>query len=144
MVAAEVRFAMEYITGIVLGLGIPLGATLIGFDRDRAFYPLLTIVTASYYDLFAVLGGSPQALGLEIVVTMAFIAAAIAAFNISLWIVVAALIGHGLFDLVRTGLIVNPGMPLWWPAFCLSFDLAAAAYLTLLLRTSRIAANPSR
>ena len=135
---------MEYIAGIVLGLGIPLGATLIGFDRDRAFYPLLTIVTASYYDLFAVLGGSPQALGLEIAVTMAFIAAAIAAFNISLWIVVAALIGHGLFDLVRAGLIVNPGMPVWWPAFCLSFDVAAAAYLTLLLRTSRIAANPAR
>lgn len=135
---------MEYIAGIGLGLGIPLGATLIGFDRDRAFYPLLTIVTASYYDLFAVLGGSPHALGLEIAVTMAFIAAAIAAFNISLWIVVAALVGHGLFDLVRAGLIVNPGMPLWWPAFCLTFDVAAAAYLTLLLRTSRIAAKPSR
>jgi len=135
---------MEYIAGIGLGLGIPLGATLIGFDRDRAFYPLLTIVTASYYDLFAVLGGSPHALGLEIAVTMAFIAAAIAAFNISLWIVVAALLGHGLFDLVRAGLIVNPGMPLWWPAFCLTFDVAAAAYLTLLLRTSRIAAKPSR
>jgi len=135
---------MEYIAGIGLGLGIPLGATLIGFDRDRAFYPLLTIVTASYYDLFAVLGGSPHALGLEIAVTMAFIAAAIAAFNISLWIVVAALLGHGLFDLVRAGLIVNPGMPLWWPAFCLSFDVAAAAYLTLFLRTSRIAADPVR
>ena len=135
---------MEYIAGIGLGLGIPLGATLIGFDRDRAFYPLLTIVTASYYDLFAVLGGSPHALGLEIAVTMAFIAAAIAAFNISLWIVVAALLGHGLFDLVRAGLIVNPGMPLWWPAFCLSFDVAAAAYLTLFLWTSRIAANRAR
>lgn len=45
---------MEYIVGLVLGLGIPLGATLIGFDRDRAFYPVLTMVTASYYDLFAI------------------------------------------------------------------------------------------
>jgi len=135
---------MEYIVGLVLGLGIPLAATLIGFDRDRAFYPLLTIVTASYYGLFAILGGSLQALGLETVVAIVFIAAAIAAFNISLWMVVAALIAHGLFDLVRTRLIVNPGVPAWWPAFCLTFDLAAAAYLVLLLRGSRIAANPAR
>ena len=135
---------MEYIVGLVLGLGIPLAATLIGFDRDRAFYPLLTIVTASYYDLFAILGGSLHALGLETAVAIAFIAAAIAAFNISLWIVVAALVGHGMFDLVRAHLIVNPGMPAWWPAFCLTFDLAAATYLLLLLRASRIAANPAR
>jgi hypothetical protein len=135
---------MEYIVGLVLGLGIPLAATLIGFDRDRAFYPLLTIVTASYYDLFAVLGGSLPALGLETAVAIAFIAAAIAAFNISLWIVVAALVGHGMFDLVRAHLIVNPGVPAYWPAFCLTFDLAAAAYLALLLRTSRIAAKPAR
>jgi hypothetical protein len=53
---------MEYIIGAALGLGIPVGATLIQFDRDRAFYPLMTIVTASYYVLFAVLGGSLRAL----------------------------------------------------------------------------------
>jgi hypothetical protein len=135
---------MEYIVGLVLGLGIPFGATLIGFDRDRAFYPVLTMVTASYYDLFAVLGGSLQALGLETMVAIVFIAAAIAGFKFSLWIIVAALAAHGLFDLVRASLIVNPGVPTYWPAFCLSFDLAAAAYLALLLRASRVAANPAR
>ena len=135
---------MEYVVGLVLGLGVPLGATLIGFDRDRAFYPVLTMVTASYYDLFATLGGSLQALGLETVVAIAFIAAAIAGFKFSLWIIVAALTAHGLFDLVRAYLIVNPGMPTYWPAFCLTFDLAAAAYLALLLQASSVATNPAR
>lgn len=135
---------MGYIAGLVLGLGIPLAATFIGLDRDRAFYPVMTIVVASYYDLFAILGGSLQALSLEAAVTMAFIAAAIAGFNISLWIVVAALAAHGLFDLVHARLIVDPGVPVWWPAFCSTYDLVAAAYLALLLRASRIAANPAR
>jgi len=135
---------MGYIAGLVLGLGIPLAATFIGLDRDRAFYPVMTIVVASYYDLFAILGGSLQALSLEAAVTMAFIAAAITGFNISLWIVVTALAAHGLFDLVHARLIVDPGVPVWWPAFCSTYDLVAAAYLALLLRASRIAANPAR
>lgn len=67
---------MGYIIGAALGLGICIAATLIGFDRDRAFYPVLTILIASYYDLFAILGGSVQALGLETVVMIAFIGAA--------------------------------------------------------------------
>jgi hypothetical protein len=132
---------MEYIIGAVLGLGIPMAATAIGFDRDRAFYPLMTIVTASYYDLFALLGGSTRALSLETVVMFAFIAAAVAGFKTSLWIVVATLAGHGLFDFIHARLIVNAGMPTWWPMFCLTYDLFAASYLALLLCTSRLGAT---
>ena len=49
---------MEYIVGVVLALGISGLATVVGLDRDRAFYPTLTIVIDSYYVLFAVIGGS--------------------------------------------------------------------------------------
>ena len=69
---------MEYIIGAALGLGIPVAATCIGLDRDRALYPVMTIVTASYYDLFALLGGSVQALGWDSVMMIVFIAAAVA------------------------------------------------------------------
>jgi hypothetical protein len=30
-------------------------------------------------------------------------------------------------------LIQNPGVPVWWPGFCLSFDVFAAAFLAILL-----------
>ena len=40
-------------------------ATGLGLDRDRAFYPVVTIVIASYYALFAVMGASTHALILE-------------------------------------------------------------------------------
>jgi hypothetical protein len=40
---------MEYAIGIVLALVVSGGAALVGFDRDRAFYPTLLVVIASYY-----------------------------------------------------------------------------------------------
>jgi hypothetical protein len=43
------------IVGSFLALGVELLATAVGFDRDRAFYPTMTIVIASYSALFAVM-----------------------------------------------------------------------------------------
>jgi hypothetical protein len=63
---------------------------------------------------------------------------AAAGFRSSLWVVVAALAAHGVFDLVHGGVIENPGVPGWWPAFCLTYDVTAATYLLWLLRSGRI------
>src|SRR5207249_12220850 len=49
---------MPYVIGAGLALSVGMLATFVGLDRDRAFYPTLTIVIASYYVLFAVIGGS--------------------------------------------------------------------------------------
>jgi hypothetical protein len=119
--------------GAGLALAVGASATLIGLDRDRAFYPTVMIVIASYYALFAVMGGSTHALLVESVAITAFVSAAGLGFRRSLWYVVAALAAHGGFDLVHGGLINNPGVPVWWPSFCLSYDVAAAAYLAGLL-----------
>lgn len=98
------------------------------------------IVIASYYALFAVMGGSVHALMVESIVVAAFLAASIAGFRTSLWLVVAALAAHGLFDFIHGRLITNPGVPAWWPPFCLSFDVVAAAYLAWRLSRSRVSA----
>jgi hypothetical protein len=97
-------------------------------------------VIASYYGLFAVMGGSPQALGVESIVIVAFLVASIAGFKHSLWLVVAALAAHGVFDFFHSGLIANPGVPAWWPQFCLAYDVVAAAYLASLLSRSKVRA----
>jgi hypothetical protein len=47
---------MEYLVAVILGLVVGAFATTTGFDRDRAFYPTVLIVVASYYALFAVMG----------------------------------------------------------------------------------------
>ena len=130
--------------GVLLAIAVGLLGTIAGLDRDRAYYPVVAIVVASYYALFAVLGGSSQALVLESLVGLLFVAAAIAGFRRSLWIAAGALAAHGLFDFVHSGLIPNPGVPAWWPAFCLAFDVTAAAYLAwrLMARRVRAVASP--
>jgi hypothetical protein len=136
--AAELESHVALLVGALLAFAVGLFATAIRLDRDRAFYPTVTIVIASYYALFAVLGGSTIALVLELVAGTVFLAAAVSGFRSSLWIVVIALTAHGVFDLAHSRIIANPGVPVWWPAFCLTFDVTAAAYLASLLKIGRI------
>ena len=131
---------MALLVGALLAAAVGLFATAVGLDRDRAFYPTVTIVIALYYALFAVMGASANALVLESAVGAVFIALAAFGFRSSLWVVVLALAAHGVFDLAHSRVISNPGVPAWWPAFCLTYDLAAAAYLAWLLRIGRIRA----
>ncbi len=119
--------------GIVLALvSVALGR-FAGFDRDRAFYPTMGIVVASYYSLFAAVGGTPAAVWTESLIALLFAAAAIAGFRHSLWWAVVAIAGHGLFDAVHGRLVANPGVPASWPAFCLTFDVVAGGALAVLL-----------
>jgi hypothetical protein len=132
---------MEYFLGVGLALAVSVLATCVGFDRDRVFYPTLMIVIASYYALFAVVGGSIQVLATESIVILGFLLVSILGFRRNLWIVAGALFAHGIFDFFHDHLISNPGVPVWWPMFCLTYDIVAATYLAWLLHSSRIAAN---
>ena len=129
---------MALLVGTILAIAVGLLATASGLDRDRAFYPTVTIVIAFYYVLFAIMGASTHALVLEALAGAVFLALAVAGFRLSLWIVVVALAAHGVFDLGHGKVIANPGVPGWWPAFCLMYDVTAAAYLAWLLRSGRI------
>ncbi len=131
---------MALLIGAFLAIAVGILGRSQGLDRDRAYYPTVTIVVASYYVLFAAMGGSNEVLVIETFVGAAFLAVAVAGFRSSLWIVVAALAAHGIFDFTRGAAIVNPGMPIWWPSFCLAFDVTAAAYLAWLLKSGRIRA----
>ncbi|HET9305268.1 MAG TPA: hypothetical protein VFO46_04505 [Candidatus Sulfotelmatobacter sp.] len=124
---------MEYLIGVGLAAAVCAFAALAGFDRDRVFYPTLVPVVATYYVLFAVMGGATRALASESLVAVAFFVLAVAGFKTNLWLAVAGRAGHGVFDFFHHRLIQNPGVPLWWPGFCLSFDVLAAAVLALLL-----------
>jgi hypothetical protein len=132
---------MAFGIGILLACFVGLLTTLIGFDRDRALYPVILIVVASYYCLFATMGGSPHALGAEMVIFAIFGCGAILGFKTSLWWVVAGLAAHGAMDLFHHNLVENSGVPIWWPVFCAAYDVTAAAYLALVIsRTKRIVA----
>lgn len=124
---------MDYLSGLLLGVAACAAARLAGFDRERVFYPTLLVVIATYYVLFAVIGGDRQALLRESLVACVFIGAAVAGFRSTLWIVVVALAAHGLFDAAHHLLVRHDGVPAWWPGFCAVFDVAAAVWLGILL-----------
>ena len=120
---------MAYVIGLVLALAVSSYATAMRLDRDRAFYPTVLIVIASYYVLFAVMGESGRAIVVESGLMGVFVVAASVGFRRSLWLVVAALAAHGVQDLFHARFIANPGVPAWWPGWCLSYDVVAAGYL---------------
>lgn len=126
---------LPYAIGLVLALGVAVFARWVGFDRDRAFYPAVLIVIASYYVLFAAMSGSLATVLLESAVMMPFVAASVVGFRGSAWIVVAALAAHGVQDAVHGHIIANAGVPTWWPAWCLAYDVGAAGALAWLLMT---------
>ena len=131
---------MAIVIGVVLALIVGAMATVVGLDRDRAFYPTVMIVIAAYYALFALMGATAPVLVLEILAGAVFLIAAVSGFRWSLWLVVAALAAHGVFDLVHHDLIADPGVPAFWPGFCLAYDVVAAGYLAWLITSGRVRA----
>ena len=131
---------MALLVGVLLALSVGFFATAVGLDRDRAFYPVVTIVVGSYYALFAAMAASTHALVVELLAGAVFLAAAVAGFRWSLWAAVAALAAHGILDFIHAAVISNPGVPDWWRDFCFSYDVTAAVYLAWLLKSGRIRA----
>ena len=125
---------MAALVGLVLALAVAAYAGAMRLDRDRAFYPVVLIVIALYYVLFATMTGSPRLILTEAVIAGVFIVAASVGFKRNLWLVAAALAAHGVQDVFHLQVVANAGVPAWWPAFCAAYDLAAAATLAWLLR----------
>ncbi len=127
---------MPFVIGIVLSIGVALFAKRVGLDRDRAFYPTILIVIASTYVLFAAMSGSGAVLLTESIVMAGFSTVAVLGFKSNPWVVAVALAGHGVFDAFHGHLYTNPGVPPWWPAFCLAYVVGAAAALAWFLTIS--------
>ena len=71
---------MEYLIGTGLALIVGVFATVFGYDRDRSFYPTVLIVVASYYELFAIMGGRQGALASETAAFLLFVILSVVGF----------------------------------------------------------------
>jgi hypothetical protein len=127
---------MSYFAGFAIALVVSLWSTFVGLDKDRAFYPTVMAVIASIYVLFAAMGGSDWTVVLELCIMAVFLVAVVLGFKRNLWLIVAAMAAHGLLDLFHGHVVSNPGVPIWWPGFCSTYDIAAAVYLALRLRAT--------
>jgi hypothetical protein len=124
---------VELLIGVLLAAGTVVSAKLTGFDKERSFFPVLLMVIATYYILFAAMSGSPAPVLPEVLWAALFIAVSKVAYKRSLWLVVAGLLAHGVFDFVHGSMIDNRGVPAFWPSFCAGFDIVLAGYLGSLL-----------
>jgi hypothetical protein len=125
------------LVGVLTAVAIAALAKSTRFDQDRSFYPTVLIVIASYYVLFAVMGGSPHALVWELVVAVAFSAVAIVGGLYLPLLVGVGIVAHGLFDLVYFTMMENAGVPDWWPSFCGSIDVVLGLWVVGLSRSGR-------
>ena len=97
--------------------------------RARGEFPVIALL----YGLFAAISGSTSTLLLESIGIVAFLILSVLGFKISQWYLVAGLAGHGVYDFFHGHLIANSGVPVFWPMFCGSYDVTAAAYLAWLI-----------
>jgi hypothetical protein len=118
--------------GLLLAIAIAALAKFTRFDQDRSFYATVLVIIASYYVLFAVLGGSSRALAWELVIAAAFSTIAIFGALFLPILVGIGIIAHGLFDLVHDSIIENSGVPFWWPIFCGSVDVLLGVWVIAL------------
>lgn len=128
---------MEYAIGITAAVAVGLFASVVGFDKERGFYPVVLIVIAALYLLFAAMAKSTGSLVAEAAAALVFVVLATLGFHKTPWLVVAGLALHGVFDFFHHAVIANPGVPEWWPGWCLAYDVAAAAYLATLILIRR-------
>lgn len=126
---------LPIVVGVLLGIGIAALAKVTRFDQDRSFYFTVLVVIASYYVLFAVMGGSGHALIWELVVAAVFSTVAIVGALFFPTLVGMGIVTHGLFDFVHDGIVENPGVPIWWPSFCGSIDVVLGLWVNILARS---------
>jgi hypothetical protein len=133
---------MSLLIGIVLALSSAALAAAIKFDR-RTFYAFVLIISATYYVLFALMAGSLRATAIESIVMTTFVLLAGVGFRVNPWLIVAGFAAHGTLDVVHGLLISNPGVPAWWPPFCMAYDVAAAGvFAWIITRTASARARP--
>ena len=125
---------MEYWIGLFSGIAVAALGAFVGFDRERTFGATIVIVVAFYYVLFAVMGGSARALTDECLVAGGFTLLSVIGFRRNYWLIPISIAGHGVFDFFHGWFIDNPGMPVWWPGFCMTIDLFLGVWLAWLTR----------
>lgn len=126
---------MEYLTGLALGVLIAILGRVLSFDQDKSFYPVILIVVAFYYVLFSIMSRNTDTILYEIVIALVFTITALFSSKYSMYIVAAGLILHGVYDAAHDLILINTGVPIWWPGFCAAFDVVLGVIVIYLTKS---------
>lgn len=125
LVRGRVTFWFPLLTGVGLG-GVTVALMAIGgVMNQRGTWATAMVAIASFYVVFAIQSGETQEIVVHAGLAAGFVALAIIRARSSSWILAAALLGHGIFDVFASSVIGNPA-PGWWGPFCLGVDVVLA------------------
>lgn len=118
--------------GVAIGVFQALSPLAFWWLAPVVVWSLSLAIIAAVYIGFAVADGRPAVIAAEIGVASAFIIMATVAIKSAPWLIVIALVAHGLKDAWqhRTQFVVNTR---WWPPFCLVVDFVAASLIAIRL-----------
>lgn len=99
---------------------------MIGFEKERSFYPLILIFIAVIYLLFATIDSRAGVIGVEAAVMIIFIFLAVSGFKKNCWWIVSGFAAHGIRDYFLNAAVYNTGILSWRPEFCLGYAVFIA------------------
>jgi len=127
-----VTFWMPLLAGVGLG-GVTVALMAIGgVMNQRGTWATTMVAIASFYVVFAIQTGDKLEIVVHTGLAAGFVALAIIGARASSWILAAALLGHGIFDVLAGSVFANPA-PGWWGPFCLGIDVVLALALAAIL-----------
>ena len=118
--------------GLLLALATMLFALVLSEAQASEFHAVLLTLIAGVYIGFALQGGRPHEVRLEVTVAVAFVVLALTGLWLSPWFIVLGLTLHGLWDFLHHGVIHTP-VPRWYIPLCMVYDVSVAGFLSLYL-----------
>lgn len=104
-----------------------------GFDHWA--WPFFLASLPLYYMLFGALVLDARAMGLELLAGLPYFLIGYLVWKVKprlAWLVLGvAWISHGFYDCYHNYLFINPGVFVWYPAFCALVDIFVGVYLLL-------------
>ncbi|MGC6534511.1 MAG: hypothetical protein ACON4V_03060 [Parvibaculales bacterium] len=126
-------------------LGLLIGFIAIAMAKDvevkpRAFALGLAALPL-FYMLFALMVGDVGAMALEFAYGLPFFVLGVLCFKRGFkgsgFVVIALWVLHAAYDVYHHLLVANAGVPFWYPALCLGFDMMMVIYLLRLVTRQR-------
>jgi hypothetical protein len=129
-------WAKPIIWGVAFGLFQAFSPLAFFWLEPVVVWSLSVVLIAAVYIGLAVADGRTTVVAVEVIVASAFVVMAAVAIKSAPWLIVIALIAHGIKDTwqERTHFVANTR---WWPPFCLVVDFVAAAVISLRMVTTR-------
>lgn len=135
--------------GLLVGLAFGLASIVLvrRINGEPWMYAYALLVLPIVYVVFALVDGSGDIAGKELVAGLPWLFAGIAL----LWFKVpysTAIVGafwllHAIYDVAHDELFVNPGVPGWYPLACFGTDVVIGAYLLWLATRTQAASSMS-